>query len=85
MNRSHRAIRFLDGQRCEVVIAEGELCEVRPAHGHKKAHRGRICRVEALDDYVLPRRARVRYEDNNRIGLVNIDDLVEVEPEALTV
>jgi len=79
MNRSHHAIRVHNGRRREVVIAEGELCEVRPASAHKKAHRGRICRVEALDDYILPRRARVRYEDNNRIGLVDIDDLVDVE------
>lgn len=79
MNKPHHAIRLIDGRRCEVVIAEGVLCEVRPAHAHKKAHRGRICRVEALDDYILPRRARVRYEDNDRIGLVNIDDLVDVE------
>jgi hypothetical protein len=79
MNRPHQPIGPLDGPRCEVVIAEGVLCEVRPAHAHRKSHRGRICRVEALDDYILPRRARVRYEDDDRIGLVAIDDLVDVE------
>ena len=75
MGNTHHLIRFLDGKRHDIVIAEGELYEVLPEDPANTAQRGRICRVEGFDDFLMPTRARVRFEDTGRIGLIEIGEL----------
>jgi len=79
MERTHHVIRYWNGQRLDIAVRVGQLYEVQPDDTEKSGHRGRICRVEALENAPVPRRARVRYEDTGRIGLVELDDLLEVE------
>jgi hypothetical protein len=75
----HNVIRHLDGQRIAVEISEGRMYEVQPTDPKRSAQTGRLCLIESLDDWVMPRRARVRFEDTGKIGLVDLTDLVEVE------
>jgi hypothetical protein len=79
MSALHSVIRFVEGERCEVTIREGALYEIQPDDPKKAGHRGRLCRIQALDHPMMPRRARVMYEDTGRIGMVNLSDLVEPE------
>ena len=79
MGQTHQLIRFFDGKRHEVTISVGGLYEFRPPEAAKEGPGGRICRVEDFDDELMPRRARVRFQDNERIGLVELDTLIEVE------
>ena len=79
MQRTHHVIRFWNGQRLDLAIREGELYELQPDDPDKSGQCGRVCRVEAVENAPVPRRARVRFEDNGRIGLVELQDLLEIE------
>jgi hypothetical protein len=77
MSALHSVIRFVGGERCEVTIQEGALYEIQPDNPEREGHRGRLCRIQALDHPLMPRRARVLFEDTGRIGMVNLSDLIE--------
>ena len=77
--QTHHVIRFIDGRRQDVSISVGELYEFLPAESEAEGQGGRICRVEAFDDELMPQRARVRFQDNGRIGLVRLNALVEAD------
>lgn len=79
MSAIHSVLRHLDGQRVNVAISEGRMYEVHPDNPKRCAQTGRICRIESLDDWTMPQRARVRFEDSGKVGLVDLTDLVEVE------
>jgi hypothetical protein len=76
MSRSQPIIRTLNGRRVHISITEGECYEIQPADSSRAAQAGRICRIEALEAVPVPRRARVRFEDNGRIGIVPLRDLI---------
>lgn len=77
--QTHHVIRFIDGKRQDLSISVGELYEFQPPENATEGQGGRICRVEAFDDELMPRRARVRFQDNGRIGLVRLNTLVEAD------
>jgi hypothetical protein len=77
MSALHSVIRFVEGERCEVAIKEGGLYEIQPEDPDHEGHRGRLCRIQALDHPLMPRRARVLFEDTGRIGMVDLSDLME--------
>jgi hypothetical protein len=79
MSQMHQVIRFIDGKRHEVSISVGRLYEFQPSHSAAGEQGGRICRVEGFDDELMPQRARVRFQDNGRIGLVKLNALFEAD------
>ncbi|MDY7108106.1 MAG: hypothetical protein SYC29_05665 [Planctomycetota bacterium] len=79
INHTHHVIRYIDGKRRSVSISVGGLYEYRPSENGAEAQDGRICRVEGFDDELLPHKARVRFQDNGRIGLVNLNALLEAD------
>lgn len=54
----------------------GERYVVSPMNPQKKKHRGRTCVIEAFNAEYMPDRATVRFDDNNRLGKVDLSDLV---------
>ncbi len=80
MGKTHHLIRYFNGRRLDVTLEEGRLYEVLPEDPDARSgHAGRICRVEAIEGELVPRKATVRFEDTGRIGVVKIADLVEPE------
>jgi hypothetical protein len=79
IHHTHHVIRYVDGRRRTVSISVGELYEYQPSENGAEEHEGRICRVEGFDDELMPRRARVRFQDNGRIGLVSLNTLLEAD------
>jgi hypothetical protein len=79
ISQTHHVIRFIGGKRHDVSISVGELYEFQPSDSASEGQRGRICRVEGFEDELMPRRARVRFQDNGRIGLVDLNALLEAD------
>jgi hypothetical protein len=77
MSKTHHHIRYWKGRRVDVAVTEGQLCRVLPAKAVGDAGVGRLCRIEAFDSDTMPRRARVRFEDTGRVGMVSVGDLLE--------
>jgi hypothetical protein len=79
MNQTHHIIRFIDGKRHKISVYVGGLYEFQPQKSASGEQGGRICRVEGFDDEFMPRKARVRFQDTGRIGLVMMNALLEAD------
>jgi len=58
-------------------IIQGRVYKLQSTTTATSRPRARLCRIEALDDWMFPRRARVRFMDNDRIGMADLKDLAE--------
>jgi hypothetical protein len=75
--------RFLGQQERTVEFVEGNVYVVKPHNPRKKKHRDRKCIFHGIvsvsetspKDHV----AKVRFLDNNRLGRVELADLVSLE------
>jgi hypothetical protein len=64
------------------VATEGHRYIVSPTNPKKKKHRNRTGVIESLEDDFLPSYAMMKFDDNKRVGKVDICDLVPyAEPE----
>ena len=77
MSRALTLSRLQKGGRIDIEIREGDRYTHRTpaAQGFTEP---RPCRVEAIDESPLPRRAQIRYEDTGRIAMVPLTELVEI-------
>lgn len=65
-------------KRAPVTLTVGETYRVEPLNPRKKKHRGRVCTILEFDNDFMPRKASVRFHDTNRVGKVELSDLVPV-------
>ncbi|QDV67679.1 hypothetical protein Poly24_13810 [Rosistilla carotiformis] len=66
-------------RRETVTLTIGETYRVEPLNPQKKKHRGRVCAILEFDDDFMPGFASVRFHDNNRVGKVDLSDLVPID------
>ncbi|MCE9555704.1 MAG: hypothetical protein K8T91_20330 [Planctomycetes bacterium] len=65
-------------RRRALIIGQQYL--VYPMSPRKKKHRGRRGVIESFDDDFMPHFALVRFDDTNRLGKVDISDLMPAKP-----
>jgi hypothetical protein len=66
-------------ERAAIAYTTGNTYRVDPTNPQKKKHRDRVCTILEFDDDFMPQNASVRFHDNNRIGKVDLSDLVPVD------
>lgn len=66
-------------KRAPVTVTKGNTYRIEPMNSQKKKHRDRVCTILEFDDDFMPQEASVRFHDNNRVGKVNLSDLVPVD------
>ena len=65
-------------------LRPGGLFQIHAIVDEESAHEGRLCRLEAVDHPVVPHRATVRFDDNGRVGFVDVRCLVPFEEDVPT-
>ena len=64
-----------------LILIPGSEYVIKPKNPRKLKHRNRICVFIKASDKHMPSTAEVRFKDTNRIGKIDLCDLVSLDKD----